>query len=98
MAQFHVYRLANGALVIDCQSDLVDGFATRLTVPLVPPGNINRPLPRLLPLFSIEGVEYVMATPFAAAIPARELGHSIADLSAESYTVTGALDMLLSGF
>jgi toxin CcdB len=98
MAQFHVYRLSNGMMVIDCQSNLVDEFSTRLTVPLVPPGDINRPLPRLLPVFTIEGIDYVMATPFAAAIPRRELTTAIADLSADAYIVTGALDMLLGGY
>ena len=48
-------------------------------------------------IFEIEGVDRVMATHLAAAIPVRSLGRSIMSLREHDYRIIAALDVLLSG-
>lgn len=98
MAQFDVHRLANGsALVIDCQSNLLDHIDSRFVVPLVPLANAPPPARRLNPVFEIDGDDYVMLTQAASAVRRRELGAVIASLDERRFEITDALDVLISG-
>lgn len=98
MAQFDVHRLANGsALVVDCQSDLLDPLESRFVVPLVARDAAPPPMGRLNPVFVLDGVAHVMLTQAAAAIRRGELGPVVASLEDRRYEVTGALDMLIGG-
>lgn len=98
MAQFDIYRLANGTgLVVDCQSDLFDGFDTRFVVPLAPRGQTPPPVGRLNPVFVVQGEEHVLLTQAAAAVRRQALGPVVASLVDRRYEVTGAIDMLISG-
>ncbi len=99
MARFDIYRLRDGgALVVDCQSDLIDYFDTRLVVPLVPPDTQKVPIARLMPSFSIDGEILVMATHLAAAVPKTVLGPAVTSLAAHDLEISAAFAMLLSGF
>jgi toxin CcdB len=98
MSQFDVHRLRNGELVVDCQTDLLSVLETRLVIPLVDPETVPGPLPRLHPLFEIEGEEVLLATHLAAAIPARELGDAVASLATCDLAIGNALDFLIGGF
>ena len=98
MAQYDVHALRrSGRYVLDCQSDLVDEFETRFVVPLLPMGETPRPLPRLAPVFTVDGRDLLMATQYAAAIPKRELGPRVASLAERHFEIDRALEMLLHG-
>lgn len=98
MPQFDVHRLRSGeALVVDCQSDLLEASNTRFVVPLLPRRSVPTPLPRLNPVFIIDGDEMVLATQFMAAVYTRELGETVASLRERAFEVLGAIDVLISG-
>ena len=70
---------------------------TRVVVPLMPVDEVPTPTPRLHPVFDIDGIKHVMATPFVEAVERRQLGPVVAALENRYYEVLGALDVLLSG-
>lgn len=98
MARFDVHRTRTGRLVLDCQSDLLRHLQSRFVVPLLAPTDLPTPARRLNPVFVIDGSQWVMATQFAAAVPARELVERVASLQDEEYAITTALDTLTSGW
>ena len=98
MARLDVYALARGgALVVDCQADLLDGLKTRVVVPLIPESAAPKPARRLNPVFVVGGERFVLMTQFLAAVEVRELGDMVGSLEHEGETVLGALDFLLTG-
>lgn len=97
MAQFDVRRTLDGSLVVDCQSDLLRHLDTRFVVPLLPASDFEVVARRLNPLFTIEDVEYVLYTQFAAAVPARQLNDVVTNLDDQSFVIIDALDVLLTG-
>lgn len=98
MARFDVYALARGgALVVDCQADLLGGLKTRVVVPLIAESAAPKPAQRLNPVLVVGGERYVLMTQFLAAVEVRELGDKVGSLESESETVLGALDFLLTG-
>lgn len=97
MAQFHVYRLAGGQLVLDLQSDLID-TGTRVVAPLFALADGPRPIGRLEPVLDLAGAPHVLHTAEMAAIPSALLRDEVADVSAQDYGIRGALDMVFSGF
>lgn len=95
-----VYRLPNGVLVIDVQSDLLHPTSTRVVVPLVAAPDIKTAQPgRLTPMFEIEGQAVMLLPLQMAAVPLRELGHQPVRMLTESetYAVRGALGVLFEG-
>ncbi len=97
MAQFDVWRTPDGDLVVDCQSDLLDHLETRFVVPLLPADQFEVVARRLNPLFTIEDVEHVMYTQFAAAVPASQLDDFVVSLGDHGFVIIDALDVLLTG-
>ena len=97
MARCWLYRLHDGSMVVDCQSDLVDHLGTRLVAPLLDPALVPNALPRLHPVLTVGGERLLMATHLAAAIPASELGQAMGSLESERYIILNALDFLISG-
>lgn len=97
MAQFDVRRTLDGGLVVDCQSDLLSHLDTRFVVPLLPANQFAVVARRLNPLFTIEEVEHVLYTQFAAAVPARQLNDVLVNLEDHSFVIIDALDVLLAG-
>lgn len=98
MAQFHVYRVPGGRLVIDLQTDLID-TGTRVVAPLIHASSGPKAIGRLEPVFTIEGTAYVLHTAEMAAVPSGLLkGPSVADLSGSDYEIRSALDMVFPGF
>nr|WP_276589066.1 MULTISPECIES: CcdB family protein [unclassified Sphingomonas] len=96
VAQFDVCRVRGDVLVIDCQSDLLSGLATRLVVPLRTPDPAAPD--RLLPVFTIDGRRLAMVTPLARSIAVRDIEGIVANLTAEESRIKAALDMLISGY
>lgn len=99
MAQFDVYRLRSGAeLVLDCQADVLHGSERRFVIPLLPAGSVPRPLPRLTPVFVVNGEEHVLTTLAAASIPRTEIGPTVGSLADQRDQIIAAIDMLVTGF
>lgn len=98
MARHDVYRLANGSLVLDVQSSLLDIIGSRVVVPLLPVHTTPRKLQRLHPVFEVEGKSHVCATHLISAMPEAELTIRVAALTAHADEITAALDMLFQGF
>lgn len=98
MAQFDVYAV-DGGLLLDCQSDVLQRFSSRVVVPLLAAGAVRLEFPRLTPRLRVGDDDRVMATHLIAAVDRRMLGKVIASLSSERYTIQAALDILTgSGF
>jgi len=95
-----VYRLPNGVMVVDVQSDLLNPTSSRVVVPLVAPPDIVDAQPgRLTPLFEVEGRKLMLLPLQMAAIPLREMGHQPVRMltEAEGWAVSGALGVLFEG-
>lgn len=98
MAKFDVYRAADGTMLIDCQSDVLAHLNTRFVVPLASPDDAVEVDRRLTPLLDIAGQEMLMLTHFAAAVPVTGLGRRTASAADQMFTISNALDMLISGY
>lgn len=96
MAYLDVYRLPSGETLLDYQSDQLDHLSTRFTVPLLPPDRLPSRVERIHPMFTVAGVELVMATHLAGAVPARALKAKVGSLASEAYAVQRALDALVA--
>lgn len=95
-----IYRLPNGVLVVDVQSDLLDPTNTRVVVPLISSIDPNSGQPRrLTPTFEVEGQKVMLLPLQMAAVPLRELGQRPVRMLSESeaYAVSGALGVLFEG-
>jgi toxin CcdB len=96
MAQFDVYRVRGGELVVDCQSNLLSALPTRFVAPLR--HTDAQPIDRLNPTFRINGRDYAMITQLAGAIDRLAIVEIIASVSEREFDVKGALDLLIVGF
>lgn len=94
MPQFDVYRMRDGGLALDCQSDLLDHLSSRLTVPLLEPERLPARIARLHPSFDVAGRPLVMATHLAGAVAANALRDPVASLAEHRFTIQAALDTL----
>jgi toxin CcdB len=95
-----IYRVSNGVLVVDVQSDLLNPANTRVVVPLVSAADLKGAQPgRLTPVFDIEGTPLALLPLQMAAVPLRELSpHPVRMLTeAEAWQVSGALGVLFEG-
>jgi len=97
MAQFDVFVLVDGQMVVDCQADHFADIATRLVVPVEPVANAHRPQPRLDPIIDINGDAMMLLTQFATAVRAIELRKPVASIVGDRPAIVAAFDMLLTG-
>jgi toxin CcdB len=97
MAQFDVYQMADG-YVVDCQSDFLSHYDTRLVVPLLPLAHGPIVAKRFNPEFEVEGLKLVMYTQYAAAVQLRRLGKPVKSLANSRDEIVAAIDMLVTGF
>lgn len=101
MAQFDVHRNPKrGAfpLLLDVQTDLLASLATRVVVPMT---KIDRrapkPITRLNPTATVDGVEYSLVFQELAAIPKSALGEHVASLASRRSELLTAWDLLFTG-
>ncbi|USD64469.1 CcdB family protein [Vibrio sp. SCSIO 43136] len=85
-------------MLLDLQTDLLDGLTTRVVVPLLEYDSSPKPANTLNPIFEVEGKQIVMLTQFLAAVSQIELREFVTDLSDHHKEVMDALDMLFLGF
>jgi toxin CcdB len=105
VSQFAVHRNRNAAsrgrfpLLLDVQTDLLDGLGTRVVIPMEPATAASRrtAMAALNPFVAVEGKTYILVTTQLAGIPTGELGPPIADLSSERDSIIAALDLLFTG-
>lgn len=98
MAQYDVYRLPDGRLVVDMQASSLSALPTRMAAPLVPTDKGPTPLAHLEPVFGVDGVVCALHVGEMAAIPRGVLaGPPVTTLAEDAYRITKAIDFLFTG-
>lgn len=103
MAQYDVFPnpSASGSsgipYVVVVQSDLLDGLATRLTVPLAVLDFAGKVPTALCPVITVKGQRLHALAHFAAPLPAKQLRRSVDNVAAQASALVAAMDAVLSG-
>lgn len=98
MAQYDVYRLTDGRLVVDMQADTLAALPTRMVALMTPAGDGPTPLAHLEPVFVVDGAACALHVGEMGAIPRGVLsGPPVATLAGEAYRITRAIDFLFTG-
>jgi toxin CcdB len=99
MARYDYFANPDGSgYLLDVQADILDSLRTRVVIPLLPLEETPKPIWRLHPVFSLSGVNHVLATPLLAAVPVTLLAEPAGNLGTHHDRVVAALDMLFQGF
>ena len=96
MAQFDVYRLQDGQLVVDLQTDLIGIEASRIVAPLRSAGRYAA-FPGLTPAVDMDGAAWIVRVQEMAAVPGAELGDPVGSLAEQRDALKRALDILIDG-
>ncbi|MCU0763699.1 MAG: CcdB family protein [Hydrogenophaga sp.] len=103
MAQYDVYANPSQRsgkdipYVVVIQSDLLDGLATRLTIPLaIPDGDVKVPTV-LCPVIVVKGKRLHALAHYAAPLPARELGLAVDNVATQANFLVSAMEAVLAG-
>lgn len=96
-AQFDLYRLRSGALVVVLQSDLLDQLTTRVVAPLVPAASVERVMSSLNPTVRLGEESYLVMPQLSATLTLAELGDHLGSLPAMRDEILRALDALTGG-
>jgi toxin CcdB len=96
MAQFDVFRLKSGMLLVDLQTDLIGIDASRIVAPLREAGKYAA-FPGLTPMVEIDGTVWIVRLQELAAIPGTELRDRLTSLAAQRDALKRALDILIDG-
>jgi toxin CcdB len=97
MARFDLYRAEVG-LLVDVQTNFLDGLTTRLVVPLYLLQDAPRPAGRLNPILDVDGQLYALQPQLMGAVWRNELGQPIDNLLRHYDRIVAALDMIFLGF
>ncbi|HEV8036916.1 CcdB family protein [Yoonia sp.] len=96
MAQFDLYRLNGGQLVVDLQTDLIGIDASRSVAPLREVGRYVA-FPGLTPTVEHNGSTWIVRVQELAAIPGAELRDRVGSLAVHRDALKRALDILIDG-
>lgn len=96
MAQFDLYRLSAGQLVVDLQTDLIGIDASRIVAPLRDAGRYAA-FPGLTPSVEVEGTTWIVRVQELAAVPGAQLREPVGSLSEHRDALKRALDILIDG-
>ena len=96
MAQFDLFRLADGLLVVDLQTDLIGIEASRIVVPLRQAGRFAA-FPGPTPEVDADGGRWIVRVQELAAVPGAELRNRVGSLAAHRDSLKRALDILIDG-
>ena len=96
MAQFDLYCLNGGQLVVDLQTDLIGIDASRIVAPL---REVERyaAFPGLTPTVEHNGSTWIVRVQELAAVPGAELRDRVGSLADHRDTLKRALDILIDG-
>jgi len=97
MAQFDLYRLTGGQLVVDLQTDLIGIEASRIVAPLREAGRYAA-FPGLTPMVEVDGSSWIVRMQELAAVPGAELREPVGTLEEHRDALKRALDILIDGF
>jgi toxin CcdB len=100
LSQFSVCAAPGGraGFLMDIQSRLLDGLATRVVMPLLPLGLAPRStLPALNPIFVIGGDSDMLMGLNRATLSVKHLRRSAGTLDAERDEIVRAVEALISG-
>ncbi|MFO1141913.1 MAG: CcdB family protein [Amaricoccus sp.] len=95
--QFDVFRIEDGVLVVNVQSDLLDAMHTRVVAPLLPAGEAGRPMRGLNPGLRFGEDEVVLMPQLMATVAVRALGRPVGSIGHLRDAVVRAMDILLTG-
>lgn len=96
MAQFDLYRLRDGQLAVDLQTDLIGIEASRIVAPLRDAGRYAA-FPGLTPAVEAEGATWIVRVQELAAVPGSELRDRVGSLADHRDALKRALDILIDG-
>lgn len=96
MAQFDLYRLRGGQLVVDLQTDLIGIEASRIVAPLREAGRYAA-FPGLTPTVEADGATWIVRVQELAAVPGSELQEPAGSLAHHRDALKRALDILIDG-
>jgi toxin CcdB len=97
LARFDIYRHEVG-LIVDVQTDILDGLTTRMMAPLVPLVGAPKQVGRLNPILEIEGELYVLQPQLMTAIAERQLDRPVGNILNHYDRIVAAIDMVFNGF
>lgn len=103
MAQYDVFinpsrSAADGIpYVVVIQSDLLDGLATRLTVPLAELNFSGKVPTALCPVITVKGQRLHALAHYAAPLPAKLLRRPVDNVATQGSALVAAMDAVLSG-
>lgn len=104
MAQFAAYKNKNPGtraaypLLVDIQSDLLEGLQTRVVVPLARLASlVKMPIKNVTPIVEIDSRKYVLLLPQLAGIPLSHLGAPVGSVGAYRDEIIASLDFLITG-
>lgn len=96
MAQFDLFRLKSGQLVVDLQTDLIGIEASRIVAPLREAGRYAA-FPGLTPIVDVEGTSWIVRVQELAAVPGADLRDKVGSLTDHRDALKRALDILIDG-
>lgn len=96
MAQFDLYRLSGGQLVVDLQTDLIGIDASRVVAPLREAGRYAE-FPGLTPVVEVQGARWIVRVQELAAVPGVALRDHAGSLAQHRDALKRALDILIDG-
>lgn len=96
MAQFDLFRLHGGQLVVDLQTDLIGIDASRIVAPLREEGRYAA-FPGLTPTVEHNGSTWIVRVQELAAVPGSELRDRVGSLADHRDALKRALDILVDG-
>ena len=103
MAQYDVFNNPSSSsaegirYVVVIQSDLLDGLATRLTIPLAVIDVATKVPTALCPVIVVNGERLHALAHYAAPLPAKLLRRPVDNVAAQSSALVSAMDAVLSG-
>lgn len=96
MAQFDLYRLQGGQLVVDLQTDLIGIEASRIVAPLREEGRYAA-FPGLTPVVAFEGMMWLVRIQELAAVSGAELKDAVGSLAEHRDALKRGLNILIDG-
>lgn len=103
MAQYDVFlnpsvSAASGIpYVVVIQSDLLDGLATRMTVPLAALDFAGKVPSALCPAITVKGQRLHALAHYAAPLPVKLLRRPVDNVATQASALVAAMDVVLSG-
>ena len=99
MARFDVYLYSEEVpLVVDVQASLLADLKTRMVIPLWPPARTKKEaLPRLRPLITVNGKDYVLMTTEMSSADLSDLGKFVENVEGQRQAIVDAVDFMLQG-